>query len=296
MGRRVEILLFLVWQRWFSYWLQRVRFCQREIHESRQAKFMKIAVCSIAYNEADIIKACILNWKGKVDKHLVLVSSLPWNGAPVESDQTVEIARREGAEVIVGYWENEPMMRNWGLAYLYDYDYVLIVDPDELYTEADQQKILARLADPFDYINRVMSPMRCFRVARMKTYWKNSDYIFDPPDLHKPYIAVDPKQARFWNKRELMGFTKSPFNIERSELIDATIHHFSWMKTDAKVAEKIESYSHAQDIREGWYENVWLAWKPGSDMLLRPYGSVKGEESIAKLEPAPEEIKNLLGA
>ena len=161
----------------------------------------KIAVCSIAHNEEEIIGACVKNWKGKVDKHLVLISSRPWNNEVMESDKTVEIAKREGAEVIVGFWNSEPEMRNWGLARLYDYDYVLIVDPDELYTEEDQKRIITRLNDPFDYINRVMKPLACFRVEKMLTYWKTTDYIFDPPDAHKPFIAVDPKQVRFWNKR-----------------------------------------------------------------------------------------------
>lgn len=254
----------------------------------------KIAVCTIAYNEADMIGACIRNWKGLVDKHLVLVSSQPWNGIPGESDNTVEIAKKEGAEVIIGYWENEQMQRNWGLARLYDYDYVLIIDPDEFYLKEDQKKIIDRLNNPYDYVNRNTNKLSSFRAGNMITYWKTTNYVFDPPDKHKPFIAVDPKQVRFWNKRELMGITKEPPNIEYSDIIPITIHHLSWVKSDEKVKEKIETYSHNKDIKENWFNDVWLKWKPNSEMLVRPYGSISSEKSKAKYSQAPKEIVDIL--
>lgn len=250
----------------------------------------KIAVCTICFNEEDIIRACIKNWKGLVDKHLVLVSSIAWDGEERENDNTSDIAKQEGAEVIVGYWENEEVMRNWGLARLYDYDYVLIVDPDELYTKEDQQKILKRLNDSYDYVNKVMKPMPAFRAERMITYWKSTDYVFDPPDKHQPFIAVDPKKVRFWDKRELMGITREPIKIEYSELISIIIYHLSWVKSDKKVKEKIDTYSHSKDIIPSWFEEVWIKWNKESLINIRPYG----EKSIAKYQPAPDEICELL--
>jgi hypothetical protein len=234
---------------------------------------MSIAVLSIAFNEEDIIGACVRNWKGKVDKHLVLVSSRSWNEEVLESDRTADIAKKEGAEVIVGYWDSEPEMRNWGLARLYDYDIVLIVDPDELYCEEDQLRIFEAVKNPWDEINRMVRKIPVFAAEKMITYWKTTDYIFDPPDKHKPFIAVDPKKVRFWNKRELMGITKEPPNIEQADLIDVTIHHLSWVKSDEKAKEKINTYSHKEDIPWWWYDKVWKNWTP---------------------QPCPEEICGLL--
>lgn len=253
---------------------------------------MKLAICSIAYNESEIIKAHINNWKGKVDKHLVLVSNLPWNGSPTEYDGTIEIARQAGAEVINRYWETEQEQRNWGLAYLYDYDYILIIDPDEFYTEQDQKILLNRLHNPLDHINRSNRRIPTFTAKEIITYWKTTDYILEPKDLGTPIIAIDPKQVRFSDKRACRMKSSGDGYVDISEPLDIKIHHISWVKSDKKVKEKIEAYAHANDFNtDWWYENIWLKWTPGCDLKVRPYGV---EKSIAIYKPIPEELSKLI--
>ena len=242
---------------------------------------MSIAICTIAYNEADKISKHIKNWKGLIDKHLVLLSSLPWNGSPSEYDGTGEIAKQEGAEVITRFWSNEDEQRNWGLAYLYNYDYVLKIDTDDIFTEEDQDKILKRLNDPYDYINKSNKKIPAFCSNRMITYWKNEDYIFDPPDKHRPIIAVDPKQVRFSDKRSISKFHDKT-NIETIEPIDVSIHHYSWIGTDDKIKEKIEHYSHNKDIALNWFDDVWMKWTPESDMIIKPYGADKSKALLKR--------------
>lgn len=254
---------------------------------------MKIAVLSVAFNESDIICACIKNWKGKVDKHLVLVSTLPWNGSPREYDGTIKIAENLGAQVISRYWENEQEQRNWGLAYLYEYDYIIIVDPDELYTKESQDILLKRLNDPFDYINKTHQKIPTFTCCEMVTYWKTTDYILDPKDSHLPIIALDPKQVRFSDKRGCRMKSDGSGYVSQCEPLSGVVtHHLSWVKSDQKVKEKIETYAHSGDFNtDYWFNEVWLKWKLEEKKPCRPYGS---EKSIAILKPAPEEILNLL--
>jgi glycosyltransferase involved in cell wall biosynthesis len=243
----------------------------------------KLAICTVAYNESEYIEKCIEKWKGKVDKHLVLVSTRPWNGEPQEYDGTAELAKKAGAEVIIRYWRTEAEQRNWGLAYLYDYDYVLIIDPDEFYIEEDQQKILKALENPT--IEGKKTPV--FVPKEMVTYWKTTDYIFDPADKHKPTIAIDPKKGTFLQHRCPQPFDGSVPFLEPVGRIDVTCHHFSWVHSDKKVEEKIQSYSHTDVIPTNWYEDVWLKWEPNSNIQIRPYGV---EQSTAKYSPAPKEI------
>jgi len=245
----------------------------------------KIGVCTIAYNESQYIGACIRNWRGLVDKHLVLVSSKPWNGVPVPDDGTADIARAEGADVEVDFWASEKDQRNHGLMRLYDYDYVLIVDADELYTRSVQDALLERLNDPIDKSWRTDRPVPAFRIESMTTYWKTHEYVFDPPDLHKPIIAVDPKQLLCDEHRQ--------FGTDYAPLIPGTCHHFSWAKSDDKVKEKIQSFSHADGIYKNWYEEIWEVWTPGSGIQVRPYGR-DIERSVATYRPAPQEILDLL--
>jgi hypothetical protein len=49
-----------------------------------------------------------------------------------------------------------------------------------------------------------------------------------------------------------------------------TLHHMSWVKSDEKVLEKIQTFSHAAHIRPGWNENVRRMWTQESDDIA-PY-------------------------
>ncbi len=252
---------------------------------------MKIAVCTIAYNESKYIGACIDSWKDIVDKHLVLVSVLPWEGSVIENDTTYEIAKESGADTILSYWETEAIQRDWGLAYLHDYDYVLIVDPDEFYTKEDQHKIIDAMESRKNQWGETMAKISAFKVSKIVTYWKTPEYVFDPIDKHKPLVAVDPKQVRFYEHRQVQPKDCSARFQTQVYPIDVICHHMSWVKTDEKVREKIQSFSHRDNVYKNWYENVWLKWESGSDIMVRPYGV---ENSIAIKKPAPQEIIDLI--
>lgn len=243
---------------------------------------LKIAVLTVAYREEEYIERCIKQWQGLVSKHLVLVSTHPWNGVNLGFDKTSEIAREMGAEVIERYWETEGFQRDWGLAILRDYDYVIINDPDEFYTLEDRKKIISYLGTG-EYTD-------AYRVENMITYWKTPEYIFDPMDKHKPLVAVNPKTVHFYEHRQTQPFDKSyPFQ-QFIITIPVTCHHFSWIHSDEKVKEKIQSYSHTDNIPLNWYEDVWEKWTPDSNLIIRPYG----EKSVAKYSPAPKEIYDSL--
>lgn len=255
----------------------------------------RYAVCTVAHREAEYIGACIKNWEGVVDKHLVLVSAKAWNGGSDRDDGTLRIANATKAEVILGEWKTEAEQRDWGLARLYDYDYVLIVDADELYTKEDQAKILWELDHPIrtEYTPRADEYRNApaFKVANMVTYWKTHEYIYDPPDKHKPVIAVDPKQIHCHEHRQF----KYPYSehalLDYAPKIDVTCHHFSMAKSDEKIKEKLQSFSHADSIKPNWYDDVWMHWTPGTGQQIRPYGI---EPSIAIYKPAPDEIVALI--
>lgn len=252
---------------------------------------MKLAVLTIAFNEATHISPCVRQFKPFGLHHLVLVSSLPWWGSPREDDGTADIARKCGAEVIVGYWRNEEEQRNWGLARLYDYDAVLIVDADELYTPEDIKTLVDALANPKDELGRPTKLSRTYRASKIITYWKTTDYVFDPGDKNCPVIAVDPKRVAFKELRMVRNLFDNNWLWEDSPEIPVTIHHLSWVRSDKQALTKIESYSHQDKIPPEWYERVWLSWQPGSDMLVRPYGD---ELSRAVYSPSPLCIKQLV--
>lgn len=243
---------------------------------------MKIAVQIIAYNEEQYIGACIKQWKDLVDKIVVLVSAKPWYGSPSEADRTLFIARDLGAEVVVRHWDTEAEQRNWGVARLYDYDYVIICDPDEFYTLEDRKKIIETLKKGKE---------NCYRAKEIITYWKTPEYIFNPPDKHKPLIALNPKEIGFYEHRQPMPKDRKVYE-DWQPVIPVKIHHFSWVRSDKKVKAKIENFSHYDQISLDWFENVWLKWDNDKTMEdIRPYGV---EKSGAIKKSAPPEILNLI--
>ena len=242
----------------------------------------KIVIYTIAYNESEYIQLFIKQWEGLVDRIIVSVSSLPWQGDPSEDDRTAELAKEAGAEVIVGYWKTEAEQRNYGLAYLRDYDYVITLDPDEFFTLEDRKLLIKECQT---------TEAKHILPKEMVTYWKTLDYIFDPKDKHEPTIAINPKLGRFREHRCPQPFIgDSPF-LEPQKVLDITCHHLSWVKSDEKVQEKIEHFSHANDVIPNWYEDVWLKWTPENNMMIRPYGI---EKSVSKYQPLPDELKELL--
>jgi len=226
----------------------------------------------LAFNEEETIEKVLKQWD--IDK-LVLISKNPWHGEVMGRDKTREIAEKY-AEVVELDWKSETDQRNWGLARLYDYDYVLIVDADELYTQEDICAIISVLEDGAEDPLGNKTRYLAYRAGEVKTYWKTTDYILDPKDTHKPVIAVDPKRVLFKEFR-------IP-DIGEQRIIDVTMHHLSYCKSDSKILEKINTFEHFNQIRKDWYNEVWLKWTPEMEDI-RPYGK---EKSKAIREPIPE--------
>jgi len=234
---------------------------------------MQIAVCTVAYNEAEWIRACVEQFQPYGLRHVVLVSAIPWFGRSLRDDGTAKIAADAGAEVYVQHWASEAEQRNWGLARLYDFDFVLIVDADELYTRSGLDRLITELQS---------TDGACFRAAEMRTYWKTREYVCFPYEgWDAPVIAADPKRVKFCMQRQLQPIAEN--RRLKPPVLPVTLHHMSWVKSDEKVLEKIQTFSHAEHIRPGWFENVWQKWTPQLDDIA-PYGR---DRIRAIYEPCP---------
>ena len=239
----------------------------------------KIAVCTISYREDWAIESVIKNWEGKCYKHLILESSQPWHGIALRPDKTQEVcAKYAHVEFVTMPWKSEAEQRNWGLARLWDYDYVLTVDSDELYTESDQFKILERIGQEVDFEDN----RYCYRVPTVNTYFKTPEYRLDPRDTHEPLIACDPKHILFTEAR----IPNSQFQIP----IDVILHHISYLRPDKRLFYKLGQFEHFNQIKPNWFEEKWKTWTPEMENV-RAFGH---EDSKAIIDPLPDELKKLL--
>jgi len=205
---------------------------------------MKTAISTVAYREERMIVPFIQHYQNKVDKILVLNSTKPWNGVNDEKDYTGNIASSLGADVIQFNWASEEEQRNAGQDYLSDYDFVIVLDPDEYFSNDDFSTLLSTLTK---------TTADALIVEGQFTYWKNG-FVAYPYKDYQQLVAVRP-HVRFVDKRVVdSGYEEAP----------VWLHHFSWAKTDDEVLRKITHYAHANDFNiKDWYENVWLKWKPG---------------------------------
>lgn len=201
---------------------------------------MRFASVAICYHEPRLIAPHLDHIPDWVEENLVLVSEKPWQGEPLGEDKTPEIAEDHGGTVIVHPWASEEEQRNAGQDYLYDYDWIIVLDPDEFLSDKDWNRLRTFLetAEGDAYV-----------VDHQRVFYKDKEV--SPHSDYQMLIAVRPT-VRFVDKR----VCDSAFGVAPIELL-----HMSWARTNEEILSKITHYAHAHELNEGWYENVWLADK-----------------------------------
>lgn len=199
---------------------------------------MRLACVTIAYREARLIVPFIQHMQDRVEEIVVLNSKSPWFGEVEASDHTAEIARSLGATVFEEDWLTEQDQRNAGQEYCTDYDWVIVLDPDEFVLDEDWDRL-------YNFLET--APLDAYVCQNQNTYWKQG-FIIDPPEDYKQIIAVRPT-VRFVDKRvvgSLWGYAPTD------------LHHMSWRRSDQEVWRKINSYAHALEFDTlKWFSEVW---------------------------------------
>ncbi len=206
---------------------------------------MRVGLVTICYNEQRFIRPFLQHIPYWVDETLVLVSTKPWQGPLDPLDQTADIAESMGVTVIKGEWPTEHEQRMVGQQYFSDFDWVIILDPDEFLTKSGWQSLK-------QFINEEESLFADAYVAwQQNTYWKRG-YRIAPREDYKQIILVKP-HVKFVDKRVVnAGYGAVPLRL----------HHMSWARTDAEVKSKITHYAHAHELDPSWYDRVWQQWRP----------------------------------
>jgi GT2 family glycosyltransferase/cytochrome c-type biogenesis protein CcmH/NrfG/predicted SAM-dependent methyltransferase len=183
----------------------------------------------------------------------VLVSERPWQGEPGDYKSTLELVRglpdpECKIRLVQGTWNTEADQRNAGLAMLSEagHQYCLVIDADEVYDTTDLHRMMT--------LARNNSQVDCWHAA-MDTYWKSWRYRIDPREPLKPPVFLKVGNLTFSENRNVPGGTHGLMPTEAG-----IIHHLSYARTDEQLLRKIATFSHAQEILDGWFENVWKRW------------------------------------
>lgn len=230
---------------------------------------MKIGAFSPVYNEEPLIRGCIESFRGVVDKHIILLASVPFYGSPSPEDKTKDIAESLGADVVSGSWKQEHVMRNCGNTLLKDCDWILVNDADMWWRKEELDKLLETMRTTTK--DAICAPQRA--------YWYDIDHQL-VGDGFMPVVALRP-HVKWYH----IGCVATDW--DRTE---AVVDHINWCKPK-DILKKVLTYSHANEYTGGkeWYENNFIGWTEGSPAVM-PDGKIF-ETCKA---PLPQELRRYL--
>lgn len=229
---------------------------------------MKLGVSITAFREKNIVPI-IKQYEGVVDRIVVTVGKAPWKGGHMADDTARRAVEQTGAIVISKEWVTEQDQRNEAMDLLRDMDYVITSHCDTWFTQSDLQKL-----------KNTEGLLDLHYTAEVLTYWKDYETIIYP-HIGLPTLIVR-SDAVFTHYIDIAGQLAEPFGLP------ITCYHTSWVKTDEEVLEKIQSYSHADEIVQNWYNDIWLGWKPH----MQNFGPTKPEDfQSTKKKLLPKEIQ-----
>ena len=257
----------------------------------------RIAAVYCVYNEEEYIEWSLRSIYDFVDQIFVLLGEGPYRAynpqAPARfssTDQTEAIVRRLSStrpnlHLVKGQWDAELEHRNAGVTLCREAgaQYYFLVDGDEVYRR--------------DHLDNLREEI-CARphvgqfIIKCDTFWRSFRYRIPAHELSwmprrifklsrwsrlgKSAIPV-PWAARFTgnNKTNSWG---GVYHIRPERVI---FYHFSYARSPQKMYEKLQTFSHAHEIPNGWYERVWLAWTNNRTMTnLNPVDPPKFPRAI----------------
>jgi hypothetical protein len=210
---------------------------------------MKIgSITNIGY-DLELLDGCLQGLQF-LDKRVIVASSKSYQGGISARDNDVlyDIADRNKAHVINTDMAGQEGQRNLGLEQMRDFDWVMIVDVDEWYDEG----MASYLRGLFAHLKGVAYKVKFKHFFRYANYFVDSSFDSGSIFLVKPSV-------KFIAKRNI----DSP-----SDFINISPYHFSYVRSPEVMKEKLRTFSHADEIVDGFYD-MWLNFD-GSQEKLHP--------------------------
>ena len=261
--------------------------------EISSKKMDGVAVLMVTHNEGPYLGHLLKWYSQRVGRVYVVEGKDTFSGFRDSSQSRTKIVV-DGVEAsnikymeVKGSGNSDPMLhdahfRNKGMEAIEKdgYEWVWIVDADEAYTNEEAD----RLWDWF--FNTALSDV--FVVCcSWYTYWRSMHYRIEPKEPYLPDIIAR-SNCRFGNSRIIS--CKRRICVPESVCM---VRHYSWAKSPSDILQKISTWGHANEVLKGWYENIFLAWKPECKMTnLHP---TKPQDYIRAIRcnlPLPEALKD----
>lgn len=178
----------------------------------------------------------------------VFISRTAWGGESAGDWQlAASIAENSGASVIIGEWKTEQDQRNFVLDWAIDerIEALLIPDSDEVLSQ-DLLNTLVKIAEA-----DLSDCVHC----TMDTYWKSPEYVIRPRERLMPPIMIRPRTVSYTQIREFRG--QRPLMISEEH---GVLHHLSYCGPNSRIARKIATWSHKDEVVPSWWTESWEGW------------------------------------
>lgn len=237
-------------------------------------KKSNVAVMLLMYDCDKFILNAIDNCAPYVSKIFILYSEYPWSTYnqnarnefrnPTKLNILNKSLFKNKIEVIQGKWDAEEQAREEcrRLAVKQGFDYLIVQDADEFYLPEDYKKNIEELYE----LNADV--YQCPWI----TYWKNTDRIIRFRDRKRnslTEISTCPLFAISLKKEIPFASRRLPFNLNQYNLKKVTgiCHHLSFVMSDKEMYSKINTWSHANQVKKKWLKYKWLGWTPNSKYI-----------------------------
>ncbi|HEX8429450.1 glycosyltransferase family 2 protein [Hymenobacter sp.] len=128
-----------------------------------------------------------------------------------------------------------------------DADWAIYLQADEVLHEADYPAIRAGM-ERWQANKQVEGLLLNYR-----HFYASYDYIGDSPRWYRREIRVVRPSAGIHSYRDAQGFRKTGNLKLRVKLLDATVHHYGYVKTPAAMQRKQETFGKL------WHSDEWMA-------------------------------------
>ena len=232
-------------------------FKQRWVRTGKVCKYPKIAACYITKDSEEFIAYSIKSIYDMVAKIIVIDNN--------STDKTLEILNnmrfndpQNKITIISKEFSNKTEQRNTYCQMLDGMDFAWVIDSDEVWSGEDLRKV-----EHLIFANPNI-PSFCFNFI---DFWKDLSHvskgIWETFTGRKSLINLNICGKIKYNIHTL-AILKSNEEIPSVFAKDIYFHHYSYVRTDQQIKDKIDYYvktgTPGFEQQKDWYEKVWLAW------------------------------------
>lgn len=124
-------------------------------------------------------------------------------------------------------------------------EWAWLVDADEIYTDEQAARLWSLVLDCKAGV------VHC----SWHTYWRSLRWVVDPPEPFRPAVAMR-TDARC---REARNFEHP---LGKMFINEPLLHHYSYARPPSDILRKLKTWTHAEEVLGGWFQNVFLKWTP----------------------------------